>query len=291
MTNIIIEFNNKKYNNTYKNTYKKTYKNNNNDNNIYCNKITINDLIKNTVNKNEYKDFKNNINNYFVIYNGSLVLPSLQIDINDDNNNCNNNCNKHCYITCIRKIKGGGIFAPLDPIIEPILAIGAVFESIGSFFVWLGKFIWWLIQFIGWIFMELLNPLNLADDFLQSLIIIIIAIIRIPFDLLLSLFALAANTMGNFMQGFWGWDQSSLTKNDKESKYFKKFDKNKNTKYYLTNSNTVPFSIILGTILCPPMGVFMDLGITGWLNILICCLLTIAFYVPGLVYALLIIYS
>ena len=139
--------------------------------------------------------------------------------------------------------------------------------------------------------MELLNPLNLVDDFLQSLIIIIIAIIRIPFDLLLSLFALAANTMGNFMQGFWGWDQSSLTKNDKESKYFKSFDRNKNTKYYLTNSNTVPFSVILGTILCPPMGVFMDLGITGWLNILICCLLTLAFYVPGLVYALLIIYS
>jgi len=35
----------------------------------------------------------------------------------------------------------------------------------------------------------------------------------------------------------------------------------------------------------------MDMGLTGWLNILICILLTLLFYIPGLVYALLIIYS
>ena len=188
-------------------------------------------------------------------------------------------------------MKGGGIFAPLDPIIEPILAIGSVFQSIGQLFVWLGKFVWWLIQFIGWIFMEILNPLHLANEFLQSLLIIVIAIIRIPFDLLLALVVFGSNTFGMWMQGFWGWDQSSLSKKDKESNYFKKINIKKGTKTYLTNSNTVPFSIILGTILCPPMGVFMDMGLTGWLNIIICCLLTIAFYVPGLVYALLIIYS
>ena len=277
MTNIIIEFNNKKYKNIYKN----------NADNTNCNKITINDLIKNTINKNEYEEFKNNISDYFIINNGSLVLPTLQIDINDNNNNNN----KHCYITCTRKIKGGGIFAPLDPIIEPILAIGSVFQSIGQLFVWLGKFVWWLIQFIGWIFMEILNPLHLANEFLQSLLIIVIAIIRIPFDLLLALVVFGSNTFGMWMQGFWGWDQSSLSKKDKESNYFKKINIKKGTKTYLTNSNTVPFSIILGTILCPPMGVFMDMGLTGWLNIIICCLLTIAFYVPGLVYALLIIYS
>jgi uncharacterized membrane protein YqaE (UPF0057 family) len=53
----------------------------------------------------------------------------------------------------------------------------------------------------------------------------------------------------------------------------------------------VPFSIILGTIICPPIGVFMDVGLTGWFNIFICMLLTLMFYVPGLVYALLIIYA
>ena len=97
--------------------------------------------------------------------------------------------------------------------------------------------------------------------------------------------------IGGWMQGFWGWDMSNLTKNDKESIYFKNFDRIKGRKSYLTTTNTIPFSIILGTILCPPMGVFMDMGITGWINIIICCLLTLLFYLPGLCYALMIIYA
>ena len=36
------------------------------------------------------------------------------------------------------------------------------------------------------------------------------------------------------------------------------------------------------------MGVFMDMGLSGWLNILICVLLTLLYYIPGLTYALLI---
>ena len=99
------------------------------------------------------------------------------------------------------------------------------------------------------------------------------------------------NTFGGWMQGFWGWDQSSLTKNDKNSNYFKSIDKSKGSKCYLTDTNTVPFSVILGTVLCPPIGVFMELGLAGWLNIVICGLLTLLFYLPGLCYALLIIYA
>ena len=103
--------------------------------------------------------------------------------------------------------------------------------------------------------------------------------------------ALAVNTVGGWMLGLWGWDQSSLTQSDKDSNYFKKMHKNRNRKCYLTNTNTIPFSIILGTILCPPIGVFMDMGLSGWFYILICILLTLLFYFPGLIYALLIIYS
>jgi uncharacterized membrane protein YqaE (UPF0057 family) len=35
----------------------------------------------------------------------------------------------------------------------------------------------------------------------------------------------------------------------------------------------------------------MDLGMTGWMNIFICALLTVLFYLPGLFYALLVIYA
>ena len=48
--------------------------------------------------------------------------------------------------------------------------------------------------------------------------------------------------------------------------------------------------VLLGTIILPPLGVFMELGIKGWLNILICALLTLLYYVPGLVYALILLY-
>ncbi len=75
------------------------------------------------------------------------------------------------------------------------------------------------------------------------------------------------------------------------SNYFKGINRKKGKKCYLTNDNTVPFSILLGTILCPPIGVFMNLGITGWFNILICGILTLLYYIPGLFYALLVIYA
>ena len=111
------------------------------------------------------------------------------------------------------------------------------------------------------------------------------------FNVFLGLMAFVINGVGGWMQGFWGWDQSSLTKKDINSNYFKGIDRKKGKKCYLTNNNTVPFSILLGTILCPPIGVFMNLGITGWFNILICGLLTLLYYIPGLFYALLVIYA
>ena len=43
------------------------------------------------------------------------------------------------------------------------------------------------------------------------------------------------------------------------------------------------------TILFPPIGVFMAKGMNGMLQVLICCVLTMMFYVPGLIYALLVI--
>ena len=157
-------------------------------------------------------------------------------------------------------------------------------------FKW-GYLLVWFIKFLLWVFTDLLNPLTFFTDFFNSLIALVIIICRLPFDTILGLLALSVNTIGGWMQGFWGWDQSNLNEADRRSNYFKKINRSKGKKCYLTNTNTVPFSVILGTILCPPIGVFMDMGITGWLNILICILLTLLFYIPGLVYALLVIYA
>ena len=187
------------------------------------------------------------------------------------------------------------IFMVIDLIISPILkpfdAIFKVVIFIIKAVFWFLKFIIWWIQVVFWILFDFLNPVNFIEDFFGSLMLVTVTICRLPLELILASFKIVINIVGGWMQGFWGWDMSSLTKADKNSNYFKSFDRTAGQKIYYTQQNTVPFSIILGTILCPPIGVFMDLGTTGWLNIIVCALLTLLFYLPGLCYALLIIYS
>ena len=229
----------------------------------------------------------NNINNdYFIIYKGKLLSKNINISefININNHKYNH---KYNNIEIIARQRGGGLVDLFNSLIQ----IALFFFKILKFIEWIAEFIWWFIHFLTWVFTDLFNGTNLAKEFFNSMMVLLVALLRLPFDLFSGFFQMIINGMSDWMQGFWGWDQSSLSKADKESKYFKTIDKNKGAKYYLTNSNTVPFSVILGTILCPPMGVFMDMGTSGWLNIIVCCLLTLVFYIPGLFYALLIIYS
>ena len=199
--------------------------------------------------------------------------------------------NNKYYKIDIHNLNNKNINTVLELINHLTIDMGTVFMKIGDFIIWFGKFVLWIVRFAFWFLTDLLNPLHFFHDFFQSLMVIIVSICRLPFDLFMSFFQLVMNTIGGWMQGFWGWDMSSLTKSDKNSLYFKSFNRLKGQKTYLTQANTVPFSIILGTIICPPMGVFMDMGTSGWLNIIICCLLTLLFYIPGLCYALLIIYA
>ena len=264
---------------------------------IYINKtqICLNTIPKyiNTKTINDIITYSTKFNNYYIIYNNKLLSKHTNLNtlINTNTQSTlHNSYNSHSiiYLNVIERQNGGG---GLIDMFMSIIQIGDVFIMIFKFIKYIGLFIYWFILFVIWLFTDLLNPLNFITDFFNSLITIIIAICRLPFDLILGLMALSVNTVGSWMQGFWGWDQSSLTKADRESIYFTKMNRSKGKKCYLTNTNTVPFSIILGTILCPPIGVFMDMGLTGWLNIIICILLTLLFYIPGLVYALLVIYA
>ena len=290
MVKFLLEFDNKTYiynhiHNTTHNTYN-TYNTYNTKNNT-----TLLDVFIKTLSDIDQKNLKKNINHYYFIHNNKLLnchtLINNIIIINND----------LITIKCIYKLKGGfegvedTILFMFRPLYEPIASIGEFFVMIFKIFIWLVKFVWWLIQFLFWMFTDLLNPINFMGDFFNTLILIVLAVCRIPVDIFMALLTFSINLMGTWMQGFWGWDQSGLTKKDRESDYFKKINKHNNKKCYLTNSNTVPFSVVLGTILCPPIGVFMDMGLTGWLNILVCIFLTLLFYIPGLVYALLVIYS
>ena len=267
--------------------------------------LSIKELYINTIDSENSNCLQNNINEYFFLKNNKLVCPETNLDNSDDSDasDASDASDVISTVKCYKKQRGGigimDIIEPVldmilkifDPIIDPINAIIAIFKILIKLILWLVNFIVWLVFFIGWLFTDLLNPVHFFNDFWNSLVMIIFSFFSGIFNILMGLVQLSVNTLGGWMQGFWGWDQSSLTANDMNSNYFKSINRTSGKKCYLTNSNTVPFSVILGTILCPPIGVFMDLGLTGWLNILICILLTLLFYIPGLVYALLIIYS
>jgi uncharacterized membrane protein YqaE (UPF0057 family) len=315
MVKFLLEFDNKTYIynninninniNNVKNNVKNNLNNNINNvnNNINNVNLTLLDVFIQTLSDTDKHNLKQNINHYYFIHNNKLIkyqtfVNDIIIDNNYNNKIINNACNT---IKCLYKVKGGipGLMDAVDaiiniifkPIIAPFEDIGELFVKLLNLVIWLAMLTWWLLQFILWVVLDLLNPLNFLGDFFNTLIILVLAICRIPVDIFMTLLSFSVNLMGTWMQGFWGWDQSGLTKNDRESKYFKNLNKNKGKKCYLTNSNTVPFSVVLGTILCPPIGVFMDMGLTGWLNIIVCIFLTLLFYIPGLVYALLVIYS
>jgi uncharacterized membrane protein YqaE (UPF0057 family) len=183
------------------------------------------------------------------------------------------------------RLRGGGF---LD-IFGSLLQIGKVFFLLLDIIKWFIKFIVWLVFFIIAVLKFMF--VDLIFDFYNTIVLVIITIFKTPIDIVSALFAWVMNGIGGWMTTIWGWDQSNLSKRDKESNYFKGIDMKKGRKCYLTNNGKVPFSILLGTILCPPMGVFMDLGVSGWFNIMICVILTLMYYIPGLVYALLVIYS
>ncbi len=311
-----------KYNNNFKVLIKKKYHNEIESIVGTINNITINDLYKSA-----FLEYTNNIDNtqvFFIcnnkiIYKNTTILEILDIldkqelepqelephelepqELEIDNNNI---YEKNYNIECFANLNGGDaakdffnmLLAPIDlmfdPIFKPIAIIANVFIFLIQLVVWFAQFVVWFVFFIGWIFSDLLNPVKLITDFGNSMILIIVTIVSTIFNVLLGIAAYIVNGVGGWMQGFWGWDQSSLTKKDIDSNYFKGINRKKGKKCYLTNNNTVPFSILLGTILCPPIGVFMNLGITGWFNILICGILTLLYYIPGLFYALLVIYA
>jgi uncharacterized membrane protein YqaE (UPF0057 family) len=170
-----------------------------------------------------------------------------------------------------------GVF---KPIVKPIEAIGDVFGKIYKGLMLTVKIIVWIFHLIKWLFIEFLNPINLVKDFTGSIIsitkLIVISIIDVIFTLIRKSFNFIAEPLSSSL---WGWDNNN-NNDDKDNK-----------KCYKTDDKHVPFSIIITTILLPPLGLLMEFGISFWVNIIICSMLTTFYYFPGLIYALLIIYK
>lgn len=183
---------------------------------------------------------------------------------------------------------------------------GGFFMEIINFFMGLLKLVLYIPKLILWVLALILWMIKLAfflvvyalkvlskDGIFGLVKFITTDILLAPFNLVFSLIKIGFNWLGrNTVQAIWGAD--NVPEPDEPSDRIITGSGNAGCpggqKCYRTAEGTIPFSVIIATVLCPPVGVFMEYGLTGWLNILICALLTLVFYFPGLIYALILLY-
>jgi uncharacterized membrane protein YqaE (UPF0057 family) len=186
-----------------------------------------------------------------------------------------------------RLLGGGGLIG----MIKSIISIGSFFAKIPKIIVWYFKFIGWVIVFITWLLVDLVP--NALADIVNTIPSLCYQICMIPVTFVTTILKMFTNRfLSSVFGSFWGWDNNQDDPRDVNSNYFKEVKKNGSNgyKYYVSGSGNIPFSVLICTVILPPAGVFMEYGITGWMNIIICTLLTFVYYIPGLLYALICLY-
>jgi len=176
----------------------------------------------------------------------------------------------------------GGIFMLL---INMVVAIFKFILFIPKFLIWIVEFIIYLIKILVYL-IKLAIDATSADGIMGLINYLSGEIVLAPVKVFFHLLKNFTNNLGDMtVKAIWGVDNVGNPDSD-EGENACMGDK----KCYKTPDGTVPFSVVISTILCPPVGVFMEYGILGWFNILICALLTLMFYFPGLIYALILLY-
>jgi uncharacterized membrane protein YqaE (UPF0057 family) len=238
---------------------------------------------------------------YYLIHRGK-ILPR-----NNNNNNNNNNTlsyyeiQNNSTINLHFRIAGGANIFKL--IIDLVKSLWEVSKIVFKAIIFIGKLLFWFAQLILWIFKEFLNPFDLINDLGGSVIRISRFVIIGFTDVIFGFIRVGFNMIfGSFFDNIWGWDYDTeknvINKNgdsdegDGDSKKKKGYQRcSKDGKIcYNTGYETIPFGVIVSTILMPPLGLLMEFGITYWINIIICSMLTLMFYFPGLLYALIMLY-
>ena len=214
-----------------------------------------------------------------------------------------------------------------EPVAKPVIAIGDFFKMVGKAILFIVKMAIWTIRVFIWVAIEFLNPIKIFTDLFGSVTRITKLIIISIIDIIIALFKYFLNNIFGFIfdGNLYGWDQNTYDKEKKIKKqkqkmskqYFKNMKNNKdnftdtnddndddneyndnddnnnddnNEKCYETPPGQIPFTIIIMTVLCPPLGIFMQYGLSFWINIILCALLSLIFYFPGLIYALILLY-
>jgi uncharacterized membrane protein YqaE (UPF0057 family) len=192
--------------------------------------------------------------------------------------------NKILNIEIIPKIKGGFI----SELFSAVINLFNLLVGIPKFCLFVLRFVLWLIQFFIYLLWVLLKILD-KDGIIGLIKYLVTEIMLAPFKFVIQLIKKFVNNLGNVTIAALSGADNVKSPNEEEPTDFHSTT-SKQEKCYRTSDGLIPFSVIIATILCPPIGVFMEYGISGWLNILFCALLTLLFYFPGLIYALILLY-
>ena len=160
----------------------------------------------------------------------------------------------------------------LLPIVEPVVTIVEAVLKVISIVIVL---ITWIPELVK-LALELFNPVKLLNDGITG--------IFLSFKIL---FSSIYDSVKNVISS----PKYDKCKDNGSGLFGMKRNKNNDGKIIGTNGKKcVPptlFRLII-MILCPPLGLFLHLGLKGWLHVLIATFLTLfCFYFPGLLYVVL----
>jgi len=276
-----------------------------NTNKSYLDVKTILGILEVELNKKRYNChysilpfFDLNLSSALLKYNGKIIYNSDQINLKEYKSD-------FIELDVIFRLKGG-IFSRIlngitsffnkilfNPILYPIKAILKLIELVfWKIPMYLIKLFIWCVKFISWFLLEVCSPSKLVSDFGTVLTTLVFSIVYAVFDVIKYFVKKVINKIGpTIFNGFWGWDQVQNSEFDRnEAAYFDPKHNRFNYKNYRTSDDKIPMSIIIGTVIFPPLGVFMEYGLSGWIQILISGMLTLLFYFPGLMYSLMCLY-
>ena len=162
----------------------------------------------------------------------------------------------------------------MDPVIEPLSAIAmACIKGVELLIT--------LLEFIPKMFstaMDIFNPTKLLNDVIGGMVGAITIVVKRISDLINP-------------RTYFGSDPN-VDFSKKEDIFGAKVEKGPDGKYInpvkSKGKKCLPPTMLrmILLMLCPPFALFLHLGLTGWVSIVICSLLTVyGLYFPGLIYA------
>ncbi len=216
---------------------------------------------------------------YYIISSGRIIKENY-----DFNEGLSSNYQLHL------KIKGGLGGIDFSVITDPLSSITDGLNAIKDFFLAIPRFFKWIfVDLFRWVFLDFINPIYILADISRGIISVLRVIILAILDFLSGILRKLVNMLFEpIVSNFWGYSPSESEIDPKDKSETVKCAKGK--KCFQQPDTYIAFPVIISTVVLPPMGLFMELGLKGWMNIMLCAILTLFYYFPGLIYALIILY-